>query len=228
LFANLIFNFGTVSTLSDCKLDGTEDIRISFREQGYWSFLGTDSLTVADKEGASFSLQQLGDDLLPLSLADARSVTLHNFGHAIGLEHQHQNPQGKCEAEYDKRAIQEWQSKSNISTLISSNDLRAIDGFDPAIAYDSKSIMHYSLPATLFKRGKQSHCWTEGNSVLSEGDKRVAAAIYPSQKIVEARAKLATEFTDLLKRGGFSQAEIDTLGANFKERLEVAVPATAR
>ena len=44
---------------------------------------------------------------------------------------------------------------------------------------DRKSIMHYSLPPELFKRGRNSPCWIPDNDDLSAQDKRFIASMYP-------------------------------------------------
>jgi hypothetical protein len=44
---------------------------------------------------------------------------------------------------------------------------------------DRKSIMHYSLPPELFKRGRNSPCWIPDNDDLSAMDKNFIASIYP-------------------------------------------------
>src|SRR4029453_9881078 len=48
-----------------------------------------------------------------------------------------------------------------------------------ATKVDRKSIMHYSLPPTLFKRGKQSPCFVTENLEVSEQDRTFIASIYP-------------------------------------------------
>jgi hypothetical protein len=63
------------------------DIRISFALQGYWSVLGTDAKLI-DKSKPTMNLGAI-------DLVDEREIkatVLHEFGHAIGLIHEHQSP----------------------------------------------------------------------------------------------------------------------------------------
>jgi serralysin len=65
-------------------------IRISFKQPGSWSVLGNTAKQVPiDKPTMNFGW------LKPDSTdAQLRSVVLHEFGHALGLIHEHQNPGG--------------------------------------------------------------------------------------------------------------------------------------
>lgn len=66
-------------------------IRISFRYQGSWSVLGTTCLSVEPAERATMNFGWL----TPQSSDEAlRRVVLHEFGHALGLVHEHQHPEG--------------------------------------------------------------------------------------------------------------------------------------
>ena len=81
-FARLTFVF-----VNDVK---QAQIRISFSQSGSWSVLGNTALQVPkNKPTMNFGW------LTPNSSDEqVRSVVLHEFGHAIGLIHEHQNPAG--------------------------------------------------------------------------------------------------------------------------------------
>ncbi|MFG1379136.1 hypothetical protein [Xanthobacter autotrophicus] len=68
---------------------GPADIRVSFVQDGSsWSVLGTTARQIArDEPTMNFGwlTEELAED-------KARSVILHEFGHALGLIHEHQNP----------------------------------------------------------------------------------------------------------------------------------------
>jgi hypothetical protein len=79
--ANITFDFSGT---------GKAHIRISFRYAGSWSTIGTDSLDGPDNvPSMNFGWLRPG---LPVN--EARAVVLHEFGHALGLIHEHQNPAG--------------------------------------------------------------------------------------------------------------------------------------
>jgi len=64
------------------------DIRISFKYAGSWSTIGT-SCRLVPAGQATMNYGWLKKDSTD---ADLRRVVLHEFGHALGLIHEHQNP----------------------------------------------------------------------------------------------------------------------------------------
>jgi serralysin len=96
------------TTIANIKFDfvqeGNADIRIAFQEgRGSWSYLGTVARQIDETE-PTMNYRWLTDD----STDDAvRRVVLHEFGHALGLIHEHQNP---------NRAIQ-WNRDAVINDL---------------------------------------------------------------------------------------------------------------
>lgn len=73
------------------------DIRIGFEDgQGFWSMIGTDATKswLAAPGAASMNLEGLhGYAPMP---KDWRAVVYHEFGHALGLQHEHQHPTSEC------------------------------------------------------------------------------------------------------------------------------------
>lgn len=103
-----------------------------------------------------------------------QSRILHEFGHALGLLHEHQHP--KCGKKWDMALLRQrlgWPR-----ALIQRN----FDPFAPEgktlEPYDPKSIMHYNIA-----EGDElySKATAPTNLVLSEGDKRILAMIYPAR-----------------------------------------------
>lgn len=64
-------------------------IRISFLHPGSWSMLGKDCLRLTD---ATLPTMNFGWLDVGTSDDDVRQVVLHEFGHALGLIHEHQSP----------------------------------------------------------------------------------------------------------------------------------------
>lgn len=148
------------------------EVRVAFEEgTGNWSFLGPQALSVPrESPTMNFGFLPGGDD-------DERLV-LHEFGHVLGLGHEHQNPAGnlpwkKSEVlrvfqgppnQWDEAAI-----KANLFTTWKASNYPAKKLFDP------DSIMMYAFPSNLFRGGMSLH----DNPTLSAVDKRFASALYP-------------------------------------------------
>jgi hypothetical protein len=111
-----------------------------------------------------------------------RRIVIHEFGHAIGFEHEHQNPQGGCDGEFNwEKIYAELCKPPNRWTREMVND--NLRGLPNSTAYlrsqhDPKSIMHYSFDSWMFNQGKASPCYVEPVSDLSELDIAGAQAAY--------------------------------------------------
>lgn len=157
---------------------GTAEIRISFfADAGSWSAVGTDAL---HKE--YFPLHQptmnygwLRDDTKD---SEYSRVVLHEFGHALGVIHEHQAP--KFDRVWNRAKVLEafsgppnfWDTRDiehNILQKYSPQGM-AFSKFDP------DSIMLYFFPAELFSDGKGP---TKENHSLSDTDKAMMRKLYP-------------------------------------------------
>lgn len=163
-YANLTFAFGT---------DPQAEIRISFTRPGSWSFIGTDALAVpADEPTMNFGWLTPGtpnDEVM--------RVVLHEFGHAIGLIHEHQNP--ATTIPWNRAAIYEYYSgppnywtRAEVDRNLFQLYAREQTQFT---AFDRDSIMLYPIPQE-FTDGDFTVGW---NQTLSPTDKAFVAAWYP-------------------------------------------------
>lgn len=87
------------------------DIRIAFSDTGYWSLIGVLAKNV-DPGNSTMNFGGFPDDLKPYfhgqntaawRTSYAHTTILHEFGHAIGLSHEHFNPQ--CQKDLKMDAI---------------------------------------------------------------------------------------------------------------------------
>jgi hypothetical protein len=165
-FANIAFDFGDHQDA---------EIRIALDENdGHWSAVGTDALVEEyfPKSGPTMNCG-LTTDSPP---AEYSRVVLHEFGHALGMIHEHQNPTAGIR--WNERVVidalkrsQGWDEatiRHNVLNSVSREDLRFT-------AFDDKSIMLYAFPAEWTVDGRQF----DHNTALSETDQAFIAAHYP-------------------------------------------------
>jgi Astacin (Peptidase family M12A)/Bacterial pre-peptidase C-terminal domain len=163
--ANLAFEF-------DNALNA--EIRIAFNSNdGAWSYIGTDARSIPNNQPT-----------MNLGFLDGGTAA-HEFGHAIGLAHEHQNPAGGIE--WNEEVVlrdlsgppNSWppaQIRHNVLNKYSVDQIRGTD-------FDRDSIMLYFFPDTWVKSGEG----TKENDVLSNLDKQfiASAQAYP-RVVVEA------------------------------------------
>lgn len=217
-WAAINFDSGTTDDPTMCdksKKQKAADIKIGFvsggRSGGYWSYLGKQSLEYAH----SMNLEGLGKDKLPaiISQEKFRGIVLHEFGHALGLEHEHQSPDAKCEDEFDWKAIYAWGKRAGWSKATVDFNFRRLLATKTErrySAYDPKSVMHYSLPVAFFKKGRASKCYVDENTALSDTDKTFIAKVYPAKPELRKGYTdfLMAEFRGILKEAGLPSDEI--------------------
>ena len=181
------------------------DIRIGFDKSGYWSLLGMLS-TRADANEETMNYEKFPEELKEFyggQNADGwrvsyfRRTILHEFGHALGLSHEHYNPQ--CQIDLDMPAVvkylmgppnnwSEEMAKFSMDAQYFAEKMTEAAGDAFALfnrpAIDQKSVMLYVLSPKFFKSGNNSVCNAIGDhkqpwsTELSEGDKQFYLANY--------------------------------------------------
>jgi hypothetical protein len=149
------------------------DIRISFSEPGSWSYIGTECRTVPAEE-ATMNFGWLSPD----STADVVSrVVLHEFGHALGCIHEHQNPAGGIL--WDKAAVYEYYGGPPNNWSRADVDENIFATYDKDLTFHSQvdpdSIMMYPIPRSLTRNGFE----VDWNTQLSPLDEEFIRAAYP-------------------------------------------------
>ncbi|HEX8378752.1 MAG TPA: M12 family metallopeptidase [Pedobacter sp.] len=161
-YANIKFEF--VET-------GSSDIRISFKKGGSWSYIGTS----AEKhlKQATMNFGWFDEDT---TNEEFSRVILHEFGHALGLVHEHKSPGATIKwnesvvIKYYKDNFG-WSANAVRESIFKKYNENQVN----RSAYDPKSIMHYHI----------EEAWTmddfsvDWNTKLSETDKSFIKKIYP-------------------------------------------------
>jgi hypothetical protein len=103
-YGNIRFDFGRDAsghyrTWSPTDIDYKADIRVGFLPGGFWSAIGRYSINPDLNQPGNETLNLEGyDRSLPYQFA--RHIR-HEFGHALGLEHEHQSPVVACDYRWD-------------------------------------------------------------------------------------------------------------------------------
>lgn len=157
-YANLKFEFGN---------DPNAQVRIAFNDDGAWSYIGTDALGIpANQPTMNFGWLDEG-------------VILHEFGHMLGMIHEHQNPRDNL-IEWNKPVVNAalsgppnfWDQQTIDHNMYAQYNVNQINGS----SLDPESVMLYSFPASWTLNGFQ----TDPNESLSALDKEFARVVYPS------------------------------------------------
>lgn len=167
--ANINFEF-----TDDPQADA--EIRISFNYPGSWSAVGTDAL-VEELFPKNEPTMNFGW-LTPASTeAEYSAVVLHEFGHALGMIHEHQTPASQIEWNRDAviADLSGYPNYWNEPTIQRNVFDRYLTTQTQFTKFDPDSIMVYTIPrhwtlkALEFKR----------NMILSESDKAFIKQCYP-------------------------------------------------
>ena len=160
----------------------TAQIRISFAaDADSWSAVGTDCLVTEyfPTNQPTMNFGWLEDDT---DDTEYRRVVVHEFGHALGCIHEHQNPKGGIQ--WNEAAViaafsgppNNWSKADIRSNVIDKYSLDQLN----ATKFDAKSIMLYAFPKQLIK-GPPSLAkkGTRENTDLSAIDKAYINKMYP-------------------------------------------------
>jgi hypothetical protein len=165
------------------------DIRIAFDSRdGAWSYIGTDCRAIP-----------LDEPTMNLGFLDGGTCA-HEWGHALGLSHEHQNPAGGLqwnEAEVIRAmagAPNFWDEETTRRNILQRYQADQIHG----TRFDPESIMLYFFPAEWTTNG----VGTQANETLSDLDRQfiAGARMYPptaptvdtaTPLVVDARARTA-------------------------------------
>lgn len=149
-------------------------IKIGFKwngDQGSWSSIGNNCNSVAQNTPS----MNFGWFDNYTSEEEFSRVVIHEFGHALGFAHEHQNPtspiQWNTAAVYEYYAIAGWDKEKVDRNILDKFSLSQVDytNFDP------QSIMMYYFPSSLTLNGYSF----PSNTSLSAVDQLSAYMMYP-------------------------------------------------
>lgn len=163
-FANITFDFNQAENA---------EIRISFSGIGSWSYIGTDALSISDKNTPTMNFGWFDKDTHDLEF---QRTVVHEFGHALGCIHEHQSP--AVGINWDRNYVyryykhsQGWSKQKVDENIFKKYTKSSITNS----AYDSKSIMHYPIPSSFTTDGFEVG-W---NNLLSVTDTSFIKKQYP-------------------------------------------------
>ncbi len=165
--ANIRFNF-----VNDMRAE----IRISFKQSGSWSYIGTDALKI------SWFRPTMNYGWLKPNTADSEyeRVVIHEFGHALGMIHEHQNP--VTSIPWDKEAVYAYYGGPPNNWSRETTDTNLFQTYSASITnfteFDRDSIMLYPIQQQ-FTIGEFEVGW---NRKLSPQDIKFIGLLYPFAK----------------------------------------------
>jgi hypothetical protein len=186
-------------------------VRISFDKKGSYSYIGSDAKNRLPTE-ETMNLGWIENTKTEMQL---KSVILHEFGHTLGLLHEHMNPLSNIQ--WNKPVVYAFylQYDGWNRDMV---DKQVFDRYSVTMtnkSYDPKSIMHYPIPANFTVDG-----YAVGeNYELSENDKKLAAELYPYNRELplENKTTLWTKLQDLNIE--YNVTENGKLGMRFKQNF---------
>jgi serralysin len=183
-YANIRFNF--ISS-------GDAEIIVTFGNDGSsWSYLGTDCIDPGIRFVGNFTQNgttHFGWFTDETSEEEFSRVIVHEFGHALGFEHEQSHPESGIpwdrEAVYNYYATSQnppW-DRNKVNAQVFEVASRSHTQFS---SYDRNSIMHYSISNEL-TIGDFEVPW---NTRLSETDKAFARLMYPAGTVAGNRLRI--------------------------------------
>ena len=210
--ANLILSFVD---------SGNADIRIGFQwkgDRGSWSYIGTDIFNIPQTE-PTMNFGWL--DINGRDVDEYSRTVLHEFGHALGCIHEHQNPSANIP--WDKPAVYKyfagppnnWSKEDVDNNLFATYDASRTQFSQ----FDKESIMLYAIDNALTIGDYE----VKGNKILSAMDKQFIGVVYP-----KVDPSIPTDNEHILNLGDTKKASIGKYGEEDYYEFELKSDSPTR
>lgn len=162
-------------TFSETQTD--PQVRIARDGTGFWSYLGTDILSIPPDQ----QTMNLQDFSMDTPESEFHRVVRHETGHTLGFPHEHlrQELVDKIDRQKAIRFFEEtqgWSEQEVIQQVLTPLEESSLLG---TAHVDPKSIMCYQIPGSITKDGKP----IVGGLDIDTEDSDFAAKIYPKQSV---------------------------------------------
>ncbi len=155
------------------------EIRIGFMEDdGSWSYVGREILN----QKVNNRTMNFGWNIAVADPHNGIDTAVHEIGHTLGLQHEHQNPFAGIV--WDEEAVyaslggepNNWDRDTTFENIIKKLDKKEVNGS----TWDPNSIMHYPFEAGLIKKPVEYANGLEPAGGLSVQDIKYALNFYPA------------------------------------------------